>query len=420
MISALVLALLAQSPGVPTPHNRHIRESRRTRGGAPAGAFFEAFGATGSGTFGVCSTTSPTGSKGETLTFTRASAATCTKTASGGLATTGIADGDLVSLSSNVARVEYDSSGTLGLLVEAARTSSTLRSQELLDAAWSDNGTASTKTSDFATAPDGTMTAERFQFPAVGVGAFSQHLQTSACPAGVTGTKVMSMYVKNNGVGSAKVNMYSSGGCIACTVTDSSWTRCVNPAGSGTTFNLGSITSGAEASCPDATLPAADLLIWGAQCEAGAYATSYIPTTSAAVTRAAETANFAGVTWLASTSISMAGNVVSPSFQSGTAATTLEFTGLVSLYNESGGLIRWYNGTGLTVAISSASSGLRWYGWHTGATRGMAWGATTATGADVDADNKFGATLSVGGSAGGRPDGILSRICVDPSPERCR
>lgn len=37
---------------------------------------FEAFPASGAGTFGPCSTTAPTGARGETLTFTRASAAT--------------------------------------------------------------------------------------------------------------------------------------------------------------------------------------------------------------------------------------------------------------------------------------------------------------------------------------------------------
>lgn len=92
-------------------------------------AFFEAFPANGRGTFGPCSTTPPTGAKGEVLTFTRATNATCTRTVTGARSTTGIANGDLVVLSSNQPRVSYGSDGVLGLLVEGSRTNSCLRSQ---------------------------------------------------------------------------------------------------------------------------------------------------------------------------------------------------------------------------------------------------------------------------------------------------
>ena len=106
----------------------------------------------------------PTGTRGEALTFTRTGTATCTKTASGGLATTGIADGDLVLYPANMARVEFDSAGTLGLLVESSRTNSVIRSQEINDAAWTKGAAVGTITPNYANGPDGTLTADRYQY----------------------------------------------------------------------------------------------------------------------------------------------------------------------------------------------------------------------------------------------------------------
>ena len=131
MLALLVVLSLSQV----TPDSRVTRVERVPggrmeggRGGVKAWAFFEAFPLGGAGTTAACSTTPPTGAKGEALTFARTGNATCTRTATGGLATSGIANGDLVVMSANQPRVEYDSAGTLGLLVESARTNSALRS----------------------------------------------------------------------------------------------------------------------------------------------------------------------------------------------------------------------------------------------------------------------------------------------------
>ena len=59
---------------------------------APTPAFFEFAPASGVGMGEACSCVDVTGTKGEALTFTRASTATCVK----GSPTTGIANGDLV------------------------------------------------------------------------------------------------------------------------------------------------------------------------------------------------------------------------------------------------------------------------------------------------------------------------------------
>ena len=425
MILSLAILLLAGQAESDCVRVARAGGCVRANGRAGAGfAFFEAFPASGAGTSGVCSTTAPTGAKGETLTFTRASNGTCTKTASGGLATTDIANGDLVVLSSNVARVEYDSQGYLGLLVESARTNSALRSEEFDNAAWTKysfgTGSNPTVTANAATAPDGTATADRVQFTAVDGASQSGLLQAVGI---TTGTNAISVYVKGvSGSGSIQLAVYSAATCVTCNYVSTSWSRC---SVAGAITASGHIRIGNDpAVCGGGALGAQDVYLWGAQFEVGAYATSYIPTTSATVTRAVETASFAGVSWPTSASISIADSFYGPTPASGSSRAAGEFTAIASLLNESGGLWRWYTGgLGQTVALASTTSGVRIYGYHDGSVRGMGFGANTAgPTADADANNKFGATYYVGGvGGGGNPaDAIISRICVDPDASRCR
>lgn len=419
----LVLALLVAQAQVEAP-SRALRAERVQRVGGRTGgasyAFFEAFPANGAGTTTACSTTAPTGARGETLTFTRGSSATCQRTATGGLATTGIADGDLVVLSSNVARVEYDANGVLGLLVESSRTNSILRSAELCNAAWTDVGTP-TCTSDASAGPLGTATMDRItdddaaategRIQSVATTSATRHTVTCFVKAGTATSAAIAL----TGTGS------STGDCLGTatglSTTTSTRISCTSPAAYGgtvTAVSLG-IVVGTQAS------DTGSILVEGCQLEINAtYATSYIPTVGVAVTRAAETASFAP-TWPTSASISMAATFYGPTPVSGSAATALEFNGLASILNESVGLWRWFTaGTGQSVAITSSTGGVRTYGWHDGVDRGVGWAANTATTASASAANKFGLTLFIGGSAGNRPDAILSRICVDPSPTRCR
>ena len=255
-------------------------------------AFFEFAPASGAGMGTACACTTPTGAKGEAMTFTRAGDATCARQ---GLATTGILNGDLVVCTANQPRVE-SSGGVLGLRVEAARTNSALRSQELDNAAWVDDSNPVsniTVTANQATAPDGTLTAERFQIPARTAAQWS--LRRQAIAAGSTGSA--SVYLKGNGT-SGSVSLIADGAlatCVDCAFNSSTWSRCTLSAAGAWIF-IGSASG--YGACAGGSRAAEDVFVWGAQTEGSGvatYATSYIPTVAAAVTRNAEAASFLSI-----------------------------------------------------------------------------------------------------------------------------
>ncbi|UOF77436.1 hypothetical protein [Caudoviricetes sp.] len=401
---ALALALAAPST---QPMKKWVKNTRVSK----TPAFFEAFASNGRGTFGPCSTTAPTGAKGETLTFARASNGACTKTATGGLATTGIADGDLVVLSSNQPRVEYDSQGVLGLLVEASRQNVLVRYIEYANAAWADVGTPTLTGSQ--TDPFGATNA--VQFDDNDGAAYEGRSQSVTVSAGAAYTAHCD--VKAGTLAEARITLDGTANTITG-LSSTTWSviEVTDASSSGVSIAFQALNG-------DATGDTGTVIWGGCQVEAGSYRTSIIPTTSAAVTRSAETASFAPP-WPSSVSISIAGNFVGPTPATGSAAALGEFTALASLLNESGGVWRWFTGgLGQTVSIVSTTSGIRFYGYHDGAVRGLGFGANTAgPTADADGNNKFGTDYYVSGvGGGGTPaNGIVSRICVDPNPSRCR
>jgi hypothetical protein len=191
----------------------------------------------------------------------------------------------------NIPRLDYSNGSCPSLLVEPQRTNLLTWSSEFSN--WLDAG--GSVTTNTAIAPDGTMTADtltglRYQTP-IGV-----NVWTFSC------------YAKANG-GSGNF-----------------WLRVDIPATNGTSFDLTNGTysapSGYTASIEDVgngwyrctmTTPSVNIvnavvvssdygtnqtLIWGAQFEAGSYPTSYIPTTSPAVTRNADGISKTGISSL--------------------------------------------------------------------------------------------------------------------------
>jgi hypothetical protein len=365
----------------------------------------------------------PTGAKGEALTFTRASKSYCTKTGTGGLATSGIANGDLVYMPDNAPRVEYDADAFRGLLVEGARTNSVLRSQELDNASWASNNSVialPTVTANAATAPDGTVTAERLQIPGSSTaGQYSQIYQLSACPAG---TQVGSFYIK--GVSGAGSVCWKIGTAVEnCSYVSESWTRCtpsINAASSLT------VALAVDVSACGANAGGVDAYVWGVQCENGAYATSYIPTTSGTATRAAESAYL--TTSVAGPAYSSAGNFQTP------YNVTSSSSRVVTLYQDGSHFADDYFSSNFQAFIYDGATDSKTS--TTAVTTSGRVGSyfdATSLGVCVNAScESVAATVSytawtrvrlgIDGSGGttGHINGIVSQVCVDPSPTKCR
>lgn len=259
---------------------------RSTRGlGCESSALFEFAPASGAGMGAACAGTIPTSAGGLAGTYTHAGTMECSKQ---GLATAGIADGDLVLLTANQPRVE-PSGGILGVRHEEARSNSIIRSNEFENVAWSLLGTgvaAPTVTANYGPSPRGTTTAERLQLAAATGANQSLIFQPANCGTG--GDRTASVYVRSLSGSGTTALCINTGSvvCGSCSFVDTSWSRCVFTANvvSNGTWILGnnSVVTGV-------TYSAYDLLVWGAQCEVGADATSFIETTSAAASRLVET-----------------------------------------------------------------------------------------------------------------------------------
>lgn len=298
MILAAVVALSLAAPDkVPAGprHGDHTRESRRLggRSGTPLGVSFRFAPTDGAGMTEECACTNPTGAQGETLTFTRASPATCTK----GPTSSGIDNGDLIYCSADQPRVMRggDGTGAKGLLIETERINVVQRSQELDSAPWANSGTAPVIRADHGVAPDGTTTADAIQFPAVTDGAESVRYQTGL---GTLNPGACSVYLKaappaDGGIAVAgSIDMAagsSANPCVTCSYTTDTWTRCTLTGATSTFVFIGNETA---AACAAGARNEQNVYVWGAQCEAGPYASSYIPTAGAPATRSIETASF--------------------------------------------------------------------------------------------------------------------------------
>jgi hypothetical protein len=232
------------------------------------------------------------------VTFTRVTAATYFD-----------ASGTLRSAAANAPRIDFDPATLLcrGLLIEEQRTNFALYSQQFDDSYWTKSN--STITADAIAAPDGTSTGDKL----VEDTATGEHAVGRPFPFTSGTTYTGTIYAKKAErtlcrVGAGNPNTWAAG----IIVDLSNGTKTSTVAGSGTVTDVGngwyriSVTGQALATAStnftvrlvssgttisyegDGT---SGVYIWGAQLEEGAFPTSYIPTTTASLTRAADVAS---------------------------------------------------------------------------------------------------------------------------------
>jgi len=206
----------------------------------------------------------------------------------------------------------------LGLLVEEARTNLLLQSEDL-STSWTKVNT--TVSSNAASAPDGTTTADKLITDS-GIVSTSAHIRQTVSKAATATTYTLTVFAKTGDAGTGTLQLLAvdaatTGNSATSNFSTVSGTITVAANAQGTFTNASSaitpfangwyrcnltFTTGTETSInlrlysrlPTTGDGTRGLLIWGAQLEAAPFPTSYIPTTTATATRSADVASITG------------------------------------------------------------------------------------------------------------------------------
>ena len=244
------------------------------------------------------------------ITFVRASTATYYD-----------AQGVLRTAASGVPRIDHNpvTGECSGLLIEEARTNLLTYSEQFDNAAWTK--TRSSISANATIAPDGTLTADKLVedttasdthvcYPLTEHSATSVTLTASVFAKAGTRSKMLleiSNFLSGSTGGTFDLVAGTFGDVFSTTADYTSpsasitsvgggWFRCSITATKGTVSSVNkvaiSLNDGTTNSYTgDGT---SGIYVWGAQLEAGAFPTSYIPTSTAATTRAADVASMTG------------------------------------------------------------------------------------------------------------------------------
>ena len=215
----------------------------------------------------------------------------------------------------NIPRLDYSLGGCPNILLEPQRTNLALQSSSFDSATWTKSNT--TIVANNAISPSGVQDADLIYPTTTGSTRFA--FQSAS---GASATYTLSVYAKaqNKSVVWLYVNSSGSFGSVffdlangtlqvlAGSVStpigkieylDNGWYKCsITPS---STFSLSNAGIGVADALGNFTVSnngTDGIFIWGAQLEAGAYATSYIPTTTASVTRNADVCSKTGISSL--------------------------------------------------------------------------------------------------------------------------
>jgi hypothetical protein len=205
----------------------------------------------------------------------------------------------LQSAASGVARFEHNpvTGESLGLEIEEQRTNLRTYSDDFSNAAWSkDNVTIASNT---IIAPDGTLIGDAI----VENTANSSH-SISGSTTVTAGLHTVTLYAKAAGRTRFRIREGTTGGFADFNLASPSsnmvsvgngWFRCsVSLTPASTNFILQVYVADASNNLTYTGNGFSGIYIWGAQLEAGAFATSYIPTVASQVTRLADVAQMTG------------------------------------------------------------------------------------------------------------------------------
>jgi hypothetical protein len=205
------------------------------------------------------------------VTFTRASSGTFVGS-----------DGLIKTAAVNEPRFDHDpvTGESLGLLAEEARTNLVVRSEEFSNSSiWTTSGSIA-RNANADTAPDGTLTADQLIFAA------ADNLVSQAVTIASGISYAASIWIKGAAGETIRLSANGIPGGGNFTLTGG-WTRHSFVGTSNSTNGSLNISTFSGAT-------ARSIYVWGAQLEAGDFATSYIPTTTATATRSTDVASIQG------------------------------------------------------------------------------------------------------------------------------
>jgi hypothetical protein len=225
----------------------------------------------------------------------------------------------LLTAADNVARFDHNptTGESLGLLIEEQRTNLVLRAEEFDNASWAK--LRATVNSNVTVAPDGTISADALLDTAVSGTHVAIQTITKAASAIIYAASVYlkagvrtlgELRVSDQAGNGARVTFNLTAGTLGTPVSfgtgftagtstivsvGNGWYRVVLVATSNSATTLGHEVYIANASANISYAGDGNgIYIWGAQLEAGAFPTSYIPTVASQVTRSADSASITG------------------------------------------------------------------------------------------------------------------------------